>query len=470
MSLLEKPEAQVLLKDANLTADAVRGCADRLTGFLQRYLPQFYRVEQRTNATLVIRGLISGLERKTCEPIAIAAQLPRKPIQTFVGSGKWDDEAVMTELRLHVREELAQPDGVVAIDPSSLPQEGNRFLWGRSPVVRPIGQGRICQVGVFLVYAAKAGYAPLDRQLYLPEEWATDTVRRKKCHVPPTIKFREKWQIALDLLDRSLPDLPHGWIAGDDEFGRASQFRAELRSRKERYILDVPCNTMVRDLQKRRPPRKQAGVGRKREVPFQRADDWANSQPPSRWERLTVRDGEKGPLEVDAMTVRVRTKQEGRVGPEERLVVMRNVGESGIDYALSNADAEVPLIEVVRAQRQRHRVEEFFGAGKGEAGLGHYEVRSWVGWHHHMTLAMVAMWFLSLERRRVGGENPGGDGVAVASDLHPFAAPPGSDRRGDRGRCHPRTAAERGSEDLPLAQGHRELPTTPSTLEYKLRT
>jgi len=442
MSLLHKPEAQVLLNDANLTADAVRGCADRLTGFLQRYLPQFYRVEQRRNATLVIRGLISGLERKTCEPIAIAAKLPRKPIQFFVGSGKWDDEAVMTELRLHVREELAEPDGVVILDPSSFPKKGIESCGVARQWCGRLGKVESCQVGVFLVYAAKAGYAPLDRQLYLPEEdWAENKTRRKKCQVPPKVKFQEKWQIALDLLGRSLPDLPHGWIAADDEFGRASQFRAKLRERKERYILDVPCNTLVRDIQKQRPPRKQAGVGRKREVPFQRVDDWAKSQPESRWERLTVRDGEKGPLKVDAMTVRVRAKAEGRVGPEERLVVMRNVGESVIDYALSNAESDVPLIEMVRAQRQRHRIEEFFGAGKGDAGLGHYEVRSWVGWHHHMTLAMVAMWFLSLERRRVGGENPGSDGVAVASGIHASASLPGPDSRGDRGRCHSCAAA-----------------------------
>ena len=406
MSLLDKAEAQVLLNDANLTADTVRGCADRLTGFLQRYLPQFYRVEQRDNAALVIRGLISGLERKTCEPIAIAAQLPRKPIQFFVGSGKWDDEAVMTELRLHVREQLAVPDGVVVIDPSSFPKKGTHSCGVARQWCGRLGKVESCQVGVFLVYAAKDGYAPLDRQLYLPEEWAKDKARRKKCHVPPKVKFQEEWQIALDRLDRSLPALPHGWIAGDDEFGRASRFRAELRARNERYVLDVPCNTLVRDLQKRRPPRKQAGVGRKREVPFQRVDEWAKSQPPSRWERLTVRDGEKGPPEVEAMAVLVRAKQEGRVGSEERLVVMRNVGESGIDYALSNAAAEVPLIDVVRARRQRHRIEEFFGAGKGEAGLGHYEVRSWVGWHHHMTSAMVAMWFPSSERRRVGGKTP----------------------------------------------------------------
>ena len=200
----------------------------------------------------------------------------------------------------------------------------------------------------------------------------------------------------------------------------------------------MPCNTTVRDLERRRPPRKRAGVGRRREVPFVRADAWAAGQPESRWERIEVRPGEKGPLLVDAMTVRVRARQEGRVGPEERLVVIRAVGESRIDYALSNAGPEVPLAEVVRAQRQRHRIEEMFAAGNGEAGLDHYEVRSWVGWHHHMTLSLVAMWFLCPERRHVGGENPGDYGAA--GEAHPGpaaprrAAEPGRDRpRGDAG-------------------------------------
>src|SRR5437763_17203666 len=109
MSLLDHPEAQTLLADAVVTPDAVVGQAGRLTAFLQRYLPRFYRVEQRATAALVIRGRLGGLERKTSEPIAIEAGLPRKPIQFFVGSGKWDDEAVMAELRAHVREEMAAP-------------------------------------------------------------------------------------------------------------------------------------------------------------------------------------------------------------------------------------------------------------------------------------------------------------------------------------------------------------------------
>jgi SRSO17 transposase len=433
MSLLDDPKAQALLADAVLTPESVRACADRLTDFLRRYLPKFYRAEHRTNATRVVRGLLSGLERKTCEPIAIAAGLPRKPIQFFVGSGKWDDEAVMAELRAHVREELAGPDGVVVIDPSAFPKKGAESCGVDRQWCGRLGKTDNCQVGVFLAYAAATGYAPLDRRLYLPEGWAADAARRDKCHVPAEVQFREKWRIALDLLDRSLPGLPHGWITGDDEFGRATEFRAALRRRKERYVLDVPCNTAIRDLERRRPRRRRAGRGRKRKPPFQRVDSWAKGQPESRWIRLTVRDAEKGPLEVEAMTVRVQTKEGRRVGPEERLLVLRSVGESKIDYAVTNAGAEVPLAELVGVQRQRHRIEELFEAGNGEAGLDHYEVRGWVGWHHHMTLALLALWFLCLERVRVGGENPGDHGVAGAADLRAAAARAGADAGGDRG-------------------------------------
>ena len=160
MSLLDHPEAQALLDDAAVTPETVRGCADRLTAFLQRYLPKFYRVEQRDNATLVIRGLLSGLERKTCEPIAIEAGLPRKPIQFFVGAGKWDDEAVMAELRPHVREELAEPDGVVVIDPSGFPKKGTESCGVARQWCGRLGKVDNCQVGVFLAYAADGRLRP----------------------------------------------------------------------------------------------------------------------------------------------------------------------------------------------------------------------------------------------------------------------------------------------------------------------
>src|SRR5262244_2603381 len=124
MSLLEQATAQALLADAEVSPADVAQCRLRLECFLQRYLPRFYRVEQHELARVVLQGKLSGLQRKTSEPIAYQAGRPRKPVQFFVGAGKWDDEAVMAELRTHVREALAEPDGVVVIDPSAFPKKG----------------------------------------------------------------------------------------------------------------------------------------------------------------------------------------------------------------------------------------------------------------------------------------------------------------------------------------------------------
>jgi SRSO17 transposase len=471
MSLLEHPDAQALLADALVTPDEVRGCQDRITTFLQRYLPRFYRTEQRTHATLVIRGLLSGLQRKTCEPIAVEAGVHRKPVQNFVGAGGWDDEAVMAELRGHAREVLADPQAILILDPSGFPKSGTESCGVARQWCGRLGKQDNCQLGVFLAYAAPGGYAPLDRRLYLPEDWASDAQRRKRCHVPEDVTFKESWRIAVDLLERCRKDLPHAWVSGDDEMGRPAQFRSWLRRHGERYVLDVPRNTNVRDLECRRPPRRHAGRGRKREVPFCRVDAWAARQPDGRWTRLTVRDGERGPLQVDAMAVRVRTQEERRVGPEERLVVTRTVeAVPRTDYSLSNAGPEVPLSELVWVRFTRHRIEEVFGAAKGEVGLGQYEVRSWVGWHHHMTLSLLALWFLVLERIRVGGENPGRDGVADAGDLRPPAPVPSPQPRADRGGRHPRVVAEGGGADLQVAQGDRRIPAAPPSTGHELNS
>jgi SRSO17 transposase len=261
---------------------------------------------------------------------------------------------------------------------------------------------------VFLCYAAERGHAPVDRQLYLPEEWASDKERREKCHVPETVVFQEKWRIGLAMLDRCRGELPHKWVAGDDELGRCTEFRAELRQRKEQYVLDVPCNTRVRDLEARRPPRKQAGIGCKKKQPFMTVKDWAAKRPASAWQRIEVRPGSKGPIFVEAMMRRVQTKQKGhRLGPEEQLLVTRTVveGRTKIDFSISNSGPEVGIEELVRAHAQRYRIEQMLAEGKGSAGMGHYEVRSWTGWHHHMTLSILALWFLVSQQIRVGKKN-----------------------------------------------------------------
>src|SRR2546426_9564757 len=124
MSLLEHPRAQALLEDAEVSADTVRGCRDRLSQFMERYVPLFYREEQRELALVVIQGKLSNLQRKTSEPIAYAANRARKPVQHFVGASKWDDEAVMAELRRHVAAELGDAEAVFVVDGCTFPKNG----------------------------------------------------------------------------------------------------------------------------------------------------------------------------------------------------------------------------------------------------------------------------------------------------------------------------------------------------------
>jgi hypothetical protein len=293
-----------------------------------------------------------------------------------------------------------------------------------------------------------------------PEDWAADAERRETPHVPEAVMFPEAGRIAADLLRRNAP-VPHAWIVGADECGRPSEVRPWRRQPGERSVLDVPGPTTLRARERRRPPRRRSGGGRKHAVRCGRADTWATRQPAARWTRFTVRDGEKGPLVVAAMTVRVRAQPPRRSGPEKRLVVVRTVAAPPrTSSALSNAAPDVPLSELVRVPGPRPGIEELFESGKGEAGLAPSEVRSWGGWPHHVTLSLLALWFLGLERRQLGGENPGRDGVAGAADLQPIVAGPGPDGGPDRRGDHPGGASERGVAHLPLVCGHPDLPPT----------
>jgi SRSO17 transposase len=439
MSLLEIPEAQELLDDASLTPQTVRGCADRLTRFLTRYLPLFYRQEQRDHLRLAIEGRLSGLERKTSEPIAREAAVPRRALQRFVGAGDWDDQAAMAELRGQVGEELGDANGVLILDPSSFPKKGTESCGVQRQWCGRLGKKENCQVGVFLTYAAAKGHAPLDRQLYLPESWAADKERCRKCYVPPRVTYQPKWQIGLELIERSR-EVPHAWVTGDDEFGRVAEFRQALREAGEAYVLDVPCNTLVRALDER--VRRRGGGGRPRKPPFRRVDAWLKRQPDNRWQEIEIRAGEKGPLRAKALRARVQTRTKSRVGPEECLVVIRTLeAEPRTHYTLSPASPDMPTTEIVRAHCERHRVEETLQEGKGEVGLAHYEVRSWTGWHHHMTLCLLALLFLVLEKLQVGKKNTGRHSFASAGDLRGTTPSPKADSCGNRPKSKRRSAA-----------------------------
>ena len=196
-----------------------------------------------------------------------------------------------------------------------------------------LGKVDNCQVGVYMAYVSRQEHAIVDTRLYLPEEWAKDRGRRVEAGVPKAIKFQTRHQLALEMLKECGGRLPHSWVAGDDEMGRPSGFRQELRASDQRYLLAVPSNLLIRDIEV--PPPEYSGRGRHPMVPFTRLDRWCGALPEGSWTRIDVRDGEKGPLVIEAVKRRIQARTEtGGTGPEELLFLTRERQADNI-YKLS---------------------------------------------------------------------------------------------------------------------------------------
>ena len=395
----ERRRAQ-LLADARIKPQVYRGLLERLAEFLGPYLECLGRREQREHVRKYVQGLLSDAERKNVETIAYLHEQERINLQKFMGVSEWAWQPLLDELTRQVGRELGEADGVIVFDPSGFEKDGKKSVGVQRQWLGRLGKVENGQVGVYLGYASRHGHALCNVRLYLPKEWAQDR-RRRECGVPREVRFRTKPALAQAMLVACGSLLPHHWVTGDDEMGRSTRFRLWLRTQLERYLLAVPSNTSVRDLEATAPA--WSGRGRQPKTPWLSASRWLEQVPAERWQRIEVRDGEKGPLVVEALKCRVQAREEQRhVGPEELLFVTR-VQETGgwkIDYYLSNAAADTPLEELARVAKAEHRIEECFKCAKSEAGLADYEMRTWVGWHHHQTLALLASWFLTQETRR----------------------------------------------------------------------
>src|SRR5215467_614939 len=267
-------------------------------------------------------------------------------------------------------------------------------------------------------YVSRHDHASLDFRLSLPEEWARDAQRRAECHVPPEVRYQTRQDQCLEMLDAWREHVPHGWVTGDDELGRHTQFRRALRERGERYVLGVPCTTTMRDLEAPLPT--YAGRGRPPKTPWQSVTQWRQGLDAQAWTRLTVRDGEKGPVAIEMVKRRVQTRIERkRTGPEEWLVVTRRpLSDERVLEPRASRDAtdqdtryryhsyltpteggevafKAPCFEELgRVIKAGACIEASFKRGKGEVGMDEYQVRTWQGWHHHMALSLMAVWFL----------------------------------------------------------------------------
>jgi SRSO17 transposase len=330
---------------------------------------------------------------------------------------------LIEELVRQVGVALGRSDAVLVFDPSAFPKKGNESVGVQRQWCGRLGKVDNCQVGIYLAYVSAEEHALVDTRLYLPKSWTRSKKRCTKVGVPAEIKFRTRHDLALEMLDEHAAALPHGWVAGDDEMGKIPEFRSQLQTRGEQYLLAVPSNILIRDLEAEPPP--YSGRGRAPKSPWLRVDRWCAALPKGAWTKIDVRDGEKGPLVIEAVKVRVRAKSSPGDGFDETLVVTRERQADGTlkhDYYLSNASHDTPLAEFTRVSKAEHRIEECLQRAKSEAGLADYEVRTWRGWHHHQTLSLISTWFLTQETRNGKKIHTGDYGTTSSHDLGFVAA------------------------------------------------
>jgi SRSO17 transposase len=374
----EKTGEVNLMKSCEVVPEDLEMALEGLKEFAKPYLALMPRPEMREHGADFLEGLLTDLERKSTEPIAEHLGQARRSLQYFVGASPWDHEPLLDQLCEAVGLELGEENGILVVDPSSIPKKGKESVGVARQWCGRLGKQDNCQVGVFLGYLSNKGHTLVDERLYLPKEWAKDKVRRKKCGVPEGVRFRTSQQLALEMLAARGRVLPHRWVVADAEFGRPYRFRKGLEKMGERYVLEIPSNLLVRDMAAP-PPRQQKGRGRRRKVPCQRVDSWAEGLKASDWEKVHIRDGTKGPLEVLAARTRVRSYDNRKRSKKEQWLMVIKTLEATPEYRyyFSNAEEKVALQEMVHVANARFWVEDCFERSKGKVGLDHYEVRSW---------------------------------------------------------------------------------------------
>jgi SRSO17 transposase len=403
-----------------MTPDDVRAAAEQLVQFHRRFAPLFGKEQAQDHAYTYLKGLMCCPERKSIEPIALCTGTGQvSGLQKFIAVAPWQSDDVQAEIQAAFADELVPstagtPIGTVgAIDESGFAKKGTKSAGVARQHNGRLGKEDNCQVGVYLIGVTPAGDALLDHRLYLHASWFEGegeeaTRRRAEAHIPEDLPFRTKPQIAASMV-RDLTVLGIvglDWVTADEEYGKNGDLLDELEGLGQRYVMEVPTTTTVwtEDPASCVPP--YSGRGQPPRRPSREAvcsvAELAAGLPADAWRRLQVREGAVGPLVFEFAAVRVWAVRHRKPGPPIWVLIRRSLEEiPEVKYYVSNGDEGTPLGVLALVACTRHRVEDFFEDGKGYLGMAQYETRSWVGWHHHMTLVGLAHLFVTLTRLRL---------------------------------------------------------------------
>ena len=390
---------------------------NELRGFHEQFADCFQRSESREHFFNYMAGQFSDLERKSIEPIALAVEgVNVRSLQRFVSDAPWDDDKMIIKYRSLVNDDLGSPDGALIFDESGFVKKGQDSVGVARQYCGTIGKVDNCQVGVFAAYVSEQGYALVDKRLFLPERWFDDDylVRRQRCRLPEDTVFRTKPELASDMIEAisSENSLPFKYVLADSVYGMSPEFIQTVDALPGKTYLVSATKSTLCWLKRPMTITKQYRWRGKIRTKTVLAD--ADSKPMAVerlaksindyfWYRRKVSEGTKGPIVYEFTRRQVILAADNLPQKTVWLLIRRTLGDNPqYSFFISNASANARLKTLVWLSGLRWAIEQCFEETKTELGMDHYEVRKFMGWHHHILTCMLAHFFLWHLKIRMG--------------------------------------------------------------------
>lgn len=398
----------------------VEGFMDELKGFHEAFHDCFARSESRENLFRYIVGQFSTLERKSIEPMALAVEGGNvRSLQRFITNVSWDEEKMVRTHHVLVNDDMGDPNAVIIFDESAFPKKGDDSVGVARQYCGNTGKIDNCQVGVFAAYASPHGYVLLDKRLFIPEKWFSDSYTEKRaiCRVPDEANFKTKPQLAAEMFQKIHHEgiLPFKYVVADSFYGRNPEFLDPIDACVGiTYFVSVPSDTLcwIREpvMEEKhylyKGETKAKKMLRENEKAPVTIEAFANTVNTYFWYHRIVSEGAKGPITYEFTKRRVTLCKDGLPDKTVWLIIKRTHGDdSNYSYYISNAPISTRLKTFVWLSGIRWAIEQCFEETKTELGMDQYEVRKYPGWNHHMLTCMLAHFFLWHLRIRLGGKS-----------------------------------------------------------------
>ena len=417
LSELRKGEHLYSIPKFDLKSTDVKDFSNELKGFHDQFSDCFQRSESREHFYKYMAGQFSDLERKSIEPIALAVENGNvRAMQRFVSDAPWDDNNMIVKYRSLVNEDLGSPNGAIIFDETGFVKKGDDSVGVGRQYCGTIGKVDNCQVGVFAAYASENGYALVDKQLFITDQWFSDSYRqrREKCNLPKDIVFKTKPQLAVEMLNTLVQEkiLPFKYILADTIYGESPDFITTIEALPDTtYFVSVSKDTLCwfkRPMTVKKQYKWGGKIKSKTVLADQghkpmKVEDLAKNINSYFWYRREVSEGTKGPIIYEFTRRRIILAAAGLPQKEVTLLIRRTIdGPVTYSYFISNASSYTKFKTLIWLSGMRWAIEQCFEETKTELGMDHYEVRKFMGWHHHILTCMLAHFFLWHLKIRLG--------------------------------------------------------------------